>query len=126
MSDGAQRFMNVSGEPVFDAAGAFAGYRGVGRDVTTRMRAEQMLKLEHRVAASLAGTDDVSAGLQGVMRAVCESEGCCLPPLSAGASKIPSPRALPVSQPSALELCGVERAGTCSGSSPQAASCGTS
>jgi len=75
MADGAQRFMNVSGEPVFDASGAFAGYRGVGRDVTTRMRAEQMLKLEHRVAASLAGADDVSSGLQAVMRAVCESEG---------------------------------------------------
>ena len=74
MADGAQRFMNVSGEPVFDAAGAFSGYRGVGRDVTTRMRAEQMLKLEHRVAASLAGADDVSSGLQAVMRAVCESE----------------------------------------------------
>ena len=75
MADGAQRFMNVSGEPVFDASGAFTGYRGVGRDVTTRMRAEQMLKLEHRVAASLAGADDVSPGLQAVMRAVCESEG---------------------------------------------------
>jgi diguanylate cyclase (GGDEF)-like protein/PAS domain S-box-containing protein len=75
MADGVQRFMNVSGEPVFDAAGAFTGYRGVGRDVTTRMRAEQMLKLEHRVAASLAGADDVSPGLQAVMRAVCESEG---------------------------------------------------
>lgn len=75
MVDGVQRFMNVSGEPVFDAAGAFTGYRGVGRDVTTRMRAEQMLKLEHRVAASLAGADDVSPGLQAVMRAVCESEG---------------------------------------------------
>ncbi|HEX6297043.1 MAG TPA: diguanylate cyclase [Burkholderiales bacterium] len=75
MADGVQRFMNVSGEPVFDAAGAFTGYRGVGRDVTTRMRAEQMLKLEHRVAASLAGADDVSSGLQALMRAVCESEG---------------------------------------------------
>jgi diguanylate cyclase (GGDEF)-like protein/PAS domain S-box-containing protein len=75
MADGVQRFMNVSGEPVFDAAGAFAGYRGVGRDVTARMRGEQMLKLEHRVAASLAGADDASTGLQAVMRAVCESEG---------------------------------------------------
>jgi diguanylate cyclase (GGDEF)-like protein len=34
-----------------------------------------MLKLEHRVAASLAGADDVSPGLQAVMRAMCESEG---------------------------------------------------
>jgi diguanylate cyclase (GGDEF)-like protein len=75
MSDGAVRYMSVSGEPVLDAAGAFAGYRGVGRDVTARMRAEHMLKLEHRVTASLAGAEDVSIGLQAVMRAVCKSEG---------------------------------------------------
>ncbi|MGQ0547218.1 MAG: diguanylate cyclase domain-containing protein, partial [Betaproteobacteria bacterium] len=75
MSDGAQRYMNVSGEPVFDASGAFTGYRGVGRDVTSPKRAEQMLMLEHRIAASLAGADDVSTGLLAVMRAVCKSEG---------------------------------------------------
>jgi diguanylate cyclase (GGDEF)-like protein/PAS domain S-box-containing protein len=75
MSDGSQRHMSVSGEPVFDASGAFTGYRGVGRDVTARNRDEQMLKLEHRVAASLAGADDASAGLQAVMRAVCRAEG---------------------------------------------------
>jgi diguanylate cyclase (GGDEF)-like protein/PAS domain S-box-containing protein len=75
MSDGAQRYMRVSGEPVFGADGAFLGYRGVGRDVTDEKRAEQILMLEHRVAASLAGAEDVAAGLQAVMRAVCRSEG---------------------------------------------------
>jgi diguanylate cyclase (GGDEF)-like protein len=31
---GKEAWYTVSGEPVFDAAGAFAGYRGVGRDIT--------------------------------------------------------------------------------------------
>jgi diguanylate cyclase (GGDEF)-like protein/PAS domain S-box-containing protein len=38
--DGVRRFIRVSGEPVFDEAGAFRGYRGVGRDVTQAMMAE--------------------------------------------------------------------------------------
>ena len=75
MSDGTLRYMSVSGEPLLDAEGRFAGYRGVGRDITAQKRAEQMLKLEHRVAASLAGADDAAAGLQAVMRAVCNAEG---------------------------------------------------
>jgi len=74
MSDGSQRFMSVSGAPVFDASGALSGYRGVGRDVTSPKRAEQVLMLEHRVAASLAGADDASTGLKAVMRAVCNAE----------------------------------------------------
>jgi diguanylate cyclase (GGDEF)-like protein/PAS domain S-box-containing protein len=34
MPDGGTRYFSVSGEPRFDAAGAFLGYRGIGRDVT--------------------------------------------------------------------------------------------
>jgi len=73
--DGTVRYMSVSGEPVFDAAGRFTGYRGVGRDVSTQKRSELMLKLEHRVAAALAGADDVATGLRLVMRSVCVAEG---------------------------------------------------
>jgi diguanylate cyclase (GGDEF)-like protein/PAS domain S-box-containing protein len=75
MSDGAQRYMSVSGEPVFDAAGRFAGYRGIGRDITPQKRSELMLQLEHRVAASLSGADDAATGLREVMRAMCRVEG---------------------------------------------------
>jgi diguanylate cyclase (GGDEF)-like protein/PAS domain S-box-containing protein len=39
--DGVQRFVRISGEPVFDDTGTFAGYRGVGRDVTRAALAEQ-------------------------------------------------------------------------------------
>jgi diguanylate cyclase (GGDEF)-like protein/PAS domain S-box-containing protein len=39
--DDAERYVALSGNPVFDAAGAFTGYRGVGRDVTNRTRIEK-------------------------------------------------------------------------------------
>lgn len=36
-ADGTRRYFQVSGEPMFDGSGGFAGYRGVGRDVTEIM-----------------------------------------------------------------------------------------
>jgi diguanylate cyclase (GGDEF)-like protein/PAS domain S-box-containing protein len=39
--DGVQRYIRISGEPVFDDAGHFKGYRGVGRDVTEVTIAER-------------------------------------------------------------------------------------
>jgi|GEM_PF-1695768 len=45
----------VSGEPVFDAAGAFSGYRGVGRDVTDRTLLEaEVRRAQHSLARSEA------------------------------------------------------------------------
>ncbi len=43
-TDGTERFISISGDPVFDASGKFAGYRGVGSDITARHRAEQALR----------------------------------------------------------------------------------
>jgi diguanylate cyclase (GGDEF)-like protein/PAS domain S-box-containing protein len=42
--DGSERHIAISGDPVFDAAGAFQGYRGVGTDVSARKRAERALR----------------------------------------------------------------------------------
>ena len=42
--DGGKRYVSVSGMPVFDESGRFVGYRGVGRHITERKRAEA----EHR------------------------------------------------------------------------------
>jgi PAS domain S-box-containing protein len=39
-ADGSQQYLQVSGEPIFDATGGYTGYRGIGMDVTARMRAE--------------------------------------------------------------------------------------
>ena len=42
--DGGKRYVSVSGLPVFDGAGRFIGYRGVGRHITERKRAEDELR----------------------------------------------------------------------------------
>jgi PAS domain S-box-containing protein len=35
--DGSQQYFQVSGEPIFGVSGRYAGYRGIGMDVTERM-----------------------------------------------------------------------------------------
>jgi PAS domain S-box-containing protein len=42
--DGGKRYVSVSGLPVFDNSGRFIGYRGVGRHITDRKRAEEALR----------------------------------------------------------------------------------
>jgi PAS domain S-box-containing protein len=42
--EGGKRYVAVSGLPVFDETGRFIGYRGVGRHITERKRAEQALR----------------------------------------------------------------------------------
>ncbi|HEY8101353.1 MAG TPA: PAS domain S-box protein, partial [Burkholderiaceae bacterium] len=41
--DGSHQYLRVSGEPAFDAAGRFSGYRGVGVDVSEYMQMEERL-----------------------------------------------------------------------------------
>ena len=72
--NGPKHYVRMSGEPVFDASGAFSGYRGVGSDITERKRDERLLALEHSVARSLAAADDASVGLKAVMRTICETK----------------------------------------------------
>jgi PAS domain S-box-containing protein len=43
--DGGKRYVSVSGLPVFDETGRFIGYRGVGRHITDRKRAESALRV---------------------------------------------------------------------------------
>ena len=42
--DGSLRILETSGVPIFDAAGRFAGLRGIDRDITERKKAEQALQ----------------------------------------------------------------------------------
>jgi PAS domain S-box-containing protein len=42
--EGGKRYVSVSGLPVFDQAGRFMGYRGVGRHITERKRSEEALR----------------------------------------------------------------------------------
>ncbi len=40
--DGSRQYLMVSGEPVFDSAGGFTNYRGVGKDVTDTIHAKEL------------------------------------------------------------------------------------
>ena len=42
--DGTERYISISGDPMFDESGAFKGYRGVGTDITERNRSERALR----------------------------------------------------------------------------------
>jgi PAS domain S-box-containing protein len=80
--DGGKRYVSVSGLPVFDKAGRFVGYRGVGRHITDRKRAEQALRtsearfrsfVDHATDAFFLHDDD--AAVIDVNRQACESLG---------------------------------------------------
>jgi len=44
LEDGSRRYVSTSGRPVFDSKGAFAGYQGVGRNVTEQKLAEARMR----------------------------------------------------------------------------------
>ncbi len=73
--DGRTLWLSLSGEPVFDAGGAFRGYLGAGRHITAQKRAQQLLLLENAVMSCLAGTGGIPFALKGALRAICEGEG---------------------------------------------------
>ncbi len=54
--DGAKRYVSVSGLPVFDKAGHFVGYRGVGRHITDRKLVELSLRRRERELQELLET----------------------------------------------------------------------
>jgi diguanylate cyclase (GGDEF)-like protein/PAS domain S-box-containing protein len=73
--EGMERNLSISGEPVFDEAGRFTGYRGIGKDITARKREERLLALEHAVARRLAEAESAPQALRTVMETICRSEG---------------------------------------------------
>ncbi|MDO8313510.1 MAG: PAS domain S-box protein, partial [Sideroxyarcus sp.] len=58
-ADGSERYISISGDPVFDASGAFRGYSGVGTDITERKQAAAALKQsEENLAITLHSIGD--------------------------------------------------------------------
>ena len=43
-SGGQQSFIRISGHPLYDENGRFTGYRGAGTDITSRKRAEELIR----------------------------------------------------------------------------------
>ena len=71
---GRQLWVSTSGEPLIDDQGRFRGYRGIGRDVTSRKREEQLRSLEQAVTQALATAERPADALRSVIRAICETE----------------------------------------------------
>ena len=59
LPSGGARWISTSGRPIFDGAGRFRGYRGVGQDITARKLAEQ--KMREREAQLNLVVDNVPA-----------------------------------------------------------------
>ncbi|OUM01978.1 hypothetical protein A8M77_12745 [Variovorax sp. JS1663] len=82
-SDGGVRHVSVSGLPMFDEAGRFRGYRGVGRDVSERKRADDALRAHlsflesmDRVNRAMQGTNDLEKMMSDVLDAVLDIFAC--------------------------------------------------
>ncbi len=74
-TSGLPRYFNASGLPYFDSLGRFKGYQGVFRNVTERVRTEDLLQIEREINRILVEADGMEAALVATMRAVCEAEG---------------------------------------------------
>src|SRR3954471_21027644 len=69
--DGTFRWVSVSGEPVFDAAGQFRGYRGIGKDITERKQAQQRQAIQYAVVRQLSDAVSVEQVMPEIIRAIC-------------------------------------------------------
>ncbi|MBL8376925.1 MAG: GAF domain-containing protein [Burkholderiales bacterium] len=69
LPDGLRRYVAVRGEPVFDAAGEFTGYRGTGTDITERYRAD-LVRSGERHLFELFSAD---AALEELMEILCRT-----------------------------------------------------
>jgi PAS domain S-box-containing protein len=82
-ADGGTRYVSVSGIPAFDEIGRFVGYRGVGRQITERKRAEAehrehlwFLESMDRINRVMQRTQDLQQMLSEVLLATLDIFGC--------------------------------------------------
>ena len=62
-SDGSEQFLQTSGEPTFDSSGRFTGYRGIGMDITGRMRSATELQRDGELQRFRTAMDSTSLGI---------------------------------------------------------------
>jgi two-component system cell cycle sensor histidine kinase/response regulator CckA len=73
--DGRLIVLETSGVPVFGPDGGFRGYRGMGRDVTARKRAERRSAAQAAVSRALADSTSLAEAAPRVLEAIARSEG---------------------------------------------------
>ena len=81
--DRGTRHVSVSGFPIFDEDGRFLGYRGVGRDITQRKRADAQhrahlwfLQSMDRISRAIQGTHDLERMVRDVLEATIDLFSC--------------------------------------------------
>ena len=72
-AQGRHQTVSLSGAPVYDDRGEFAGYRGVGRDITDRRQQERRETLQHVVTRLLAESTSTALAMPDIIRAVCRA-----------------------------------------------------
>ena len=73
--DGALVYISISGEPKFDAEGKFDGYRGIGRDITERVRRVDELRRFHTAMDAIS--DAIFLVDRSSMRFVHVNDAAC-------------------------------------------------
>ena len=98
-SNNRRRYVSVSGLPMFDKTGRFIGYRGVGRDISERKRAEQELQRLHlhlvhmsRVMTTAELATSIAHEVNQPLGSILASVGPCLRWLNAQAPDLASAR----------------------------------
>jgi diguanylate cyclase (GGDEF)-like protein/PAS domain S-box-containing protein len=64
-------FMRLSGRPIFDAAGKFTGYRGVGQNITREHQQQLLLQIEGELATIIREQNDPSRVITGTFVTIC-------------------------------------------------------
>ena len=110
---GLVRHYMISGEPLFDRSGRFSGYRGVGTDITSQVRAEQA---RHQLEAQLRQSqkmESVGTLAGGIAHDFNNILGAILGNLALAREEIGSPHAaqplLEQAHRSALRACSLVR-----------------